>query len=208
MANLVTVEANAILDLTSGYASTVTTAATTTGAITSLSITGTNFPASSGTTDVLLITDGTHYQVFNASASWTAAATSITLTSVTPTFNFPIGSAVYDLTLTSSYKLPIGPIKVALNTAVGSASAAGTETAGGSYARQPLYMSVAAAESITSNTALTYTNMPAATITSIDEFDSAGTPIRRWWGNLSASKTTNAGDTFSIASSSYSKSLS
>jgi hypothetical protein len=68
-------------------------------------------------------------------------------------------------------------------------------------------MSVAAAESITSNTALTYTNMPAATITSIDEFDSAGTPVRRWWGNLSASKTTNSGDTFSIAASSYTKTL-
>ena len=39
MANLVTVEANAILNLTSGYASTVTTAATTTGAITTISIT-------------------------------------------------------------------------------------------------------------------------------------------------------------------------
>ena len=208
MANLVTVEANAILNLTSGYASTVTTAATTTGAITTISITGTNFPASSGSVDALLITDGTHYQVFNASASWSAAATSITLTSVTPTFNFPIGSAVYDLTLTSSYKPPIGPIKVALNTAVGSASAPGTETSGGSYARQPLYFSVASAEANASNAALTYTNMPAATITSVDEFDSAGTPIRRWWGSLSANKTTNLGDTFSIASGSYSKTLS
>jgi hypothetical protein len=207
MANLVTVEANAILNLSSGYASTTLTSATTTGAITSIAITGIDFTASSGTTDALLITDGTHYQIFNASASWSAAATSITITSVTPTFNFPIGAAVYNLTLTSSYKPALGPIKVALNTSVGSASAAGTEVVGGSYARQALYFSVASAEANTSNAALTYTNMPAVTVTSVDEFDSAGTPVRRWWGNLSASKTTNSGDTLSIASGSYSKTL-
>jgi hypothetical protein len=69
-------------------------------------------------------------------------------------------------------------------------------------------MAVAAAEANTSNTALTYTSMPAVTVTSVDEFDNAGTPVRRWWGNLSASKTTNSGDTFSIAGGSYSKTLS
>lgn len=205
MANLVTVEANAILNETSGYAASTLTAATTTGAITSIAVSA--MPAaSSGAADVLLISDGTHYQIFNAALSFALNATSITITSVTPTFNFPIGSTVYDLSL--SYKPPLGPIKVALNTTVGSASAAGTEVTGGSYARQPLVVSVASAESITSSVALTYTNMPATTVTSIDEFDSAGTPIRRWWGNLTASKTTNSGDTFSIAAGSYTKTLS
>lgn len=208
MANLVTVEADAILNISSGYGQTTLTTATGTSAITSLAIAGTNFPASAGSADKLLVTDGTHWQVFNASASWTAAATSITLTSIVPLNNLAIGSTVYDLTLASAYTPPFGPIKVALNSAVGSASAAGTEISGGSYARQPLYMAVASAEANTSNTALTYTNMPAVTVTSIDEFDSAGTPVRRWWGSLSASKTTNSGDTFSIASSSYSKTLS
>lgn len=208
MANLVTVETDAVLNISSGYGQTTLTTATGTSAITSIAIAGTNFPASSGSADKLLISDGTHFQVFNASASWTASATSITLTSITPTVSFPIGATVYDLTLASAYTPPYGPIKVALNSAVGSATSAGTEISGGSYARQPLYMAAAASEANTSNTALTYTNMPAVTVTSIDEFDSAGTPVRRWWGNLSASKTTNAGDTFSIASSSYSKTLS
>lgn len=108
----------------------------------------------------------------------------------------------------TTYTNPTTPIKVALNTAVGSATTAGTEVSGGSYARQSITFAAASSGSISSSVALTYTNMPAATITSVDEWDSAGTPIRRWWGNLSASKTTNSGDTFSIASGSYTKTLS
>jgi hypothetical protein len=208
MAALVTVEADNALNISSGYGQTALSAASTTGAITTLSVTGVGMPASSGAADVLLVTDGTHFQVFVCNGSFLAAATGITITSATPLNNYPIGSTVYDLTLASAYKPPFGPIKVALNTAVGSASAAGTECVGGSYARQAVYFSVAAANANASNVALTYTSMPVATITSVDEFDTAGTPIRRWWGNLTASKTTNSGDTFSIASGSYSKTLS
>lgn len=108
----------------------------------------------------------------------------------------------------AAYTAPTTPIKIALNTAVGSDSAAGTEVSGGSYARQSITFGSASGEGIASNESLNYTSMPAATITSVDEWDSAGTPIRRWWGSLSASKTTNSGDTFSIASGSYSKTLS
>jgi hypothetical protein len=108
----------------------------------------------------------------------------------------------------TAYVNPTGPVKVALDTATGTASAAGTEVTGGSYARQTITFASAAAGSITSNVALTYTVMPAVTVTGVDEFDSAGTPIRRWFGALSASKTTNSGDTFSIASGSYTKTLS
>ena len=108
----------------------------------------------------------------------------------------------------TSYPNPTTPIKVALVTATGSASAAGTEVTGGSYARQTVTFAAASAGAIASNVALTYTNMPAATVTGVDEFDSAGTPVRRWFGALTASKTTNAGDTLTIASGSYSKTLS
>jgi hypothetical protein len=111
----------------------------------------------------------------------------------------------------TSYPNPTGPIKVALDTATGTASAAGTEVTGGSYARQTITFAAAAAGAIASNVALTYTNMPAeggSGVTGVDEFDSTGTPIRRWFGALTASKTTNAGDTFTIASGSYTKTLS
>lgn len=108
----------------------------------------------------------------------------------------------------ASYTNPTTPIKVALVTATGTAAAPGTEVTGGSYSRQTITFAAASGGSISSNVALTYTNMPATTITGVDEYDSAATPVRRWFGNLSASKTVNAGDTFSIASGSYSKNLS
>lgn len=108
----------------------------------------------------------------------------------------------------TAYPNPTSPVKVALVTATGSASAAGTEVTGGSYARQTITFAAASAGSIASNVAQTYTNMPAATVTGVDEYDSAATPIRRWFGNLSTPKTTNAGDTLTIASGSYTKTLS
>jgi hypothetical protein len=108
----------------------------------------------------------------------------------------------------TAYPAVTAPVKVALVTATGTAAAPGTEVTGGSYARQTITFAAASGGSIASNVALTYTNMPACTVTGVDEYDSAGTPIRRWFGALSASKTVNAGDTFSIASGSYTKTLS
>lgn len=111
----------------------------------------------------------------------------------------------------ATYTAPTTPLKIALDSAVGSDTAAGTEISGGSYARQTLTMAAASTgaypASIASNVALTYTNMPAVTVTSIDYFDSAGTPIRRWFGSLTASKTTNSGDTLTIGSGSLTATL-
>ncbi len=109
---------------------------------------------------------------------------------------------------TAAYTAPTTPIKVALVTALGTATAAGTEVTGGSYARQTLTMAAAAAGSASSNAALTYTGMPACTVVGVDEYDSAATPVRRWFGSLTASKTVNAGDTLSIAIGQYTKTLS
>jgi hypothetical protein len=108
----------------------------------------------------------------------------------------------------TAYPAVTSPVKVALVTVTGTATSAGTEVTGGSYGRQTITFAAASGGSITSNLALTYSTMPACTVTGVDEWDSAGTPVRRWFGNLSASKTVNAGDTFSIASGSYTKTLS
>jgi hypothetical protein len=100
-----------------------------------------------------------------------------------------------------------GTQKVGLCTTTGTASAAGTAVSGGSYAQQAITFAAPSAGSIASNIALNYTLMPACTVTGVDEFDANGT-TRRWFGALSASKTVNSGDTFSIASGSYTKTLS
>jgi hypothetical protein len=49
--------------------------------------------------------------------------------------------------------------------------------------------------------------MPAATIVGVELWDSAGSPVRKWWGPLAANKTTVLGDTFTIAAGSLTATL-
>lgn len=99
-----------------------------------------------------------------------------------------------------AYTLPTTPMKNALLTATGSATAAGTEVTGGSYARQTITLASAFASGSVSNTAsVDVTNMPAVTVTGVDVYDSNGSPRRAWWGPLAANRTTLAGDTLSFA---------
>lgn len=108
---------------------------------------------------------------------------------------------------TTTFAAPTTPMKIALVTVIGSATAAGTEVTGGSYARQSVTWGAAAGNPATStnSNAQNFTGMPAATVVGIDEFDSNGTPRRSWWGNLTANKTTNSGDTLSFAIAAISK---
>jgi len=93
-------------------------------------------------------------------------------------------------------------------TATGSATAAGTEVTGGSYARQSVTFSAASAGSTSNSAAVSFTSMPAVTVTGIDIWGSEATPVRRWFGNLSASRTTASGDTLSFAAGAITASLS
>ncbi len=108
----------------------------------------------------------------------------------------------------ASYTAPTGSMKVALATSASSASAAGTEVSGGSYARQNVTFGSASAGSSSNTGAVTFTNMPAATVTHLDLYDSNGTPRRAWYGPLTASKTTASGDSLSFAVSAITVTLS
>jgi hypothetical protein len=102
----------------------------------------------------------------------------------------------------TTYPAPTAPIKVALVTVTGTTTTAGTEVTGGSYARQSLgtVTPTAAAPSVASNPAIiNFTGMPVATVTGVDIYDSTGTPVRKAFGDLTASKTTASGDTLSFA---------
>lgn len=106
-----------------------------------------------------------------------------------------------------TYLAPTTPIRARLMSANGSASAAGTEvtnSGGSAYASQDASAATPVAVNgvITSNLAITFTNMPAATIVGIELWDSAGTPRRIRFGSLTASKTTALGDSLTIASGS------
>lgn len=119
------------------------------------------------------------------------------------------GNNLLDASLgTATITATVTPLKQRLMTANGTAAAAGTEVTGGSYASITITFAAASLVSATftanSNVALNYTVMPAVTVVGVEEWDSAGTPLRKWFGPLAASKTTNAGDTFSTASGSAS----
>lgn len=100
---------------------------------------------------------------------------------------------------TAAYVAPTTPMKLALVTVLGTATAAGTEVTGGSYARQTLTMGAASAGSASNNALITFTNMPAATVVGVDVYDSNATPRRCWFGPLASSRTTAAGDSLQFA---------
>lgn len=99
---------------------------------------------------------------------------------------------------------PTIPLKLKLMTVNGSDSSAGTElgtsggyTAGGATVT---FGTAASGGSIATTADVSWTNMPATTIVGVEIWDTAGTPVRIAYGALSASKTTNSGDTFTISS--------
>ena len=109
---------------------------------------------------------------------------------------------------TATYTAPTTPMKLALATAASSASAAGTEVSGGSYARQNIAFGSASSGSTSNSGTITFSNMPACTVTHIDIYDSNGTPRRCWWGALTASKVLAAGDSIAFSAAAVSVALS
>lgn len=112
-----------------------------------------------------------------------------------------------DSSVGTAFTAPTTPITCRLMTANGTNTANGTELAtGGGYTSgtgaPQVTFAAASAGSKASNVAVTVTNMPATTINGVELWDSEATPIRLWWGPLTAAKTTNSGDTFTIASGS------
>jgi len=116
--------------------------------------------------------------------------------------------AIENLVLTwlftsSAATRPTTPLKLRLMTANGSDSSAGTElgTSGGYTAGgATVTFGSAASGQIASNADVSWTNMPATTIVGVEVWDTAGTPVRLAYGALSANKTTNSGDTFTVSS--------
>lgn len=100
---------------------------------------------------------------------------------------------------TATYTAPTAPVKLALVTVIGTATTAGTEVTGGSYARQTLAMGSAASGSCSNSGVISFTNMPVATVVGVDVYDSTGTPRREWFGALTTNRTTASGDSLSFA---------
>lgn len=74
-----------------------------------------------------------------------------------------------------------------------------SEASGGSYVRQSGSFSAAASGATANDAAIEFSSMPAATLTHVGVWDAETAGNFLWGGALTASKTTNAGDTFQIA---------
>ncbi|CAL9366664.1 phage tail fiber protein [Streptomyces sp. enrichment culture] len=98
----------------------------------------------------------------------------------------------------SSTTAPTLPLKMALVTAAGSDSAAGTEVTGGSYARKNISVAAAVNGAVTNSADLSFTGMPACTVVGWEIWDSAGTPVRWSYGPFDPSKMVAAGDEFKV----------
>ena len=103
-----------------------------------------------------------------------------------------------DWILGGSPTAPTAPLKVGLVTANGDDASAGTEVTGGGYARQTLSVGAAVSGATSNSADLVWTNMPACTVVGVEIWDSAGTPVRLWYGSLSVNRTVSAGDDFKL----------
>lgn len=111
-----------------------------------------------------------------------------------------------------TYPATTAPIMGRLMSAMGASSAVnGTELAnsgGSTYAAQnvggslPNATANGTAGAQSTNTAgITWSNLPAVTVVGIELWDSAGTPKRKRYGTLTASKTVALGDSLTMATS-------
>lgn len=103
---------------------------------------------------------------------------------------------------------PTTPLKVALVTVLGDDATAGTEVTGGSYARKNLTVAASVNGSTSNSADLVWTGMPACTVVGCEIWDNAGTPVRLWYGPLTANKTLAAGDEFRLTAGTLALSIS
>lgn len=104
----------------------------------------------------------------------------------------------------ATYTATTGPIMGRLMTANGSASSNGTEvtnSGGSTYAPQSVGAAITSVSAlpVTTSAAVTWTNLPTGTIVGLELWDSNGTPKRKWFGSLAASKAVSLGDSLSVA---------
>lgn len=95
-------------------------------------------------------------------------------------------------------------VYVALYTSNPTIADTGTEVTGGSYARQAVTFAAPSAGAVANSAALTFTNMPAATITHIGIRDALTLGNLLHFAPATASKVTNVGDTVTVAVSAIS----
>lgn len=107
---------------------------------------------------------------------------------------------VLNLILRATAFSPPATVYLALFTTATSDASPGTEVTGGSYARKAVTFTAPSTPGVTDNSgAVSFSNMPAATVTYAALFDAATAGNMLLHAPLTASKTVGAGDTLSFA---------
>jgi hypothetical protein len=117
-----------------------------------------------------------------------------------------LGNKILDHVLTNTAYTSPATVYLSLHTGDPGLTGA-SEATGGSYARQACAFDAAASKATQNAAAESFTGMPAATITHVGLWDAVSAGNFLWGGALAASKTTNSGDTFTIADSDLDVSL-
>lgn len=94
----------------------------------------------------------------------------------------------------ATYTEPTTPMKLALLTANGSATSAGTEVTGGSYTRETVTLGSASGGATSNTNVVEFDGMPECTVTGFEIWDNAGSPRRAWFGALPEPRDFEAGD--------------
>lgn len=102
---------------------------------------------------------------------------------------------------------PVATVYLALFTTATTDAGGGTEVTGGSYARQAITFGAPSNGTSTNTGAVSFTSMPAATVTHAAIMDASTAGNMLFHGALSASKTVGAGDTLTFAIGDISASL-
>jgi len=110
------------------------------------------------------------------------------------------GNNIIDASLgTASFVATVGPLKCRLMTANGTASTNGTQLTGGTYAPLTVTFGSAAGQSAANTNALSYTGLTVGSVVvGFELWDSAGTPIRKWWGPATSPRTVGADGTYTV----------
>ena len=119
--------------------------------------------------------------------------------------------AINSSTATVGTKTITGPMHMRLFTVIGTDAATGTEqgTSGGyTVGGAALSFAAAAALSVATNAAVSWTAMPSCTLVGMEEWDTSATPLRLFWAPWTAGSIVVAsGNTFTVASASLTNTL-
>jgi|TARA_Y100000034_G_scaffold31591_1_gene38598 hypothetical protein len=98
----------------------------------------------------------------------------------------------------TAYSSP-SDVYLALFTSNPTDAGTGTQVSGGSYARQAIICGASSSGTISNSAEISFTSMPAVTVTHIGVYDASTSGNLLFHGALSSSKSVDAGDTFKIA---------